>query len=401
MPSKFAEAEHLTPIEVLHEHASLAVLRDAKVDVPGAAGWLRGRLRKEPLEIHDINGTLLFLDFPVVLGGEVVGHVRTAASQVLGNPVVALEFGPRHWDFDAAVKKLAPRVRKEFAGAAIGDPLLVCYSYPKLGVMFTLTGAGAPARVIFDVADLARVPERLEQDGREGSVAWSFYDSLTDAERRSRIKRFAAAEEARLGIAARARREIVAARSLQSVADLVAFRWQRTTTKLLQFCSHYAYTHPRGHHCFSLHGQQVNDYCAVATCQMILCYYRYYFTQDQIAPACGYSAGSGCPADQSPGYESMSCNHIDASFDAAPTWAKARDQIDQLHPLKSGVPGHARACAGYSRTTWIFGGTTEEKLYIYDPWPWNADFALAGAITWEDWGAITHTNYVTTRIACP
>ena len=145
----------------------------------------------------------------------------------------------------------------------------------------------------------------------------------------------------------------------------------------------------------------MNDYCAVATCQMILCYYRYYFTQDQIAPACGYSAGSGCPSDQSPGYESMSCNHIDATFDNAPTWQKAQDQIDALHPFKSGISGHARACAGYSRTPWIFGGTTEEKLYIYDPWPWNADFAVAGTVTWEDWDSITHTNYVYTRLNCP
>jgi hypothetical protein len=357
-------------------------------------------LRKEPIAIHDINGTLLFLDFPVVVGGETVGHVRTGASEVVGSPVVALELGPRYWDFEAAAKKLGSRVRKAFPGAKASDPLLVCYSYPKLGVMFTLQGEGAPARVIYDVADLAQIPERPEKDGVEGAFAWSFYDALPDAERRARVKRFAAADEARLAIAAKARRDIVAARTLVNVAELVAFRWQRTTTKLLQFCSHYAYTHPRGHHCFSLHAQQVNDYCAVATCQMILCYYRYYFTQDQIAPACGYSPG-GCPADQSPGYESMSCNHIDATFDNAPTWAKGRDQIDLLRPFKSGIPGHARACAGYSRTSWIFGGTVDEKLYIYDPWPWNADFALGGAVTWEDWGAISHTNYVCTRIACP
>jgi hypothetical protein len=54
----------------------------------------------------------------------------------------------------------------------------------------------------------------------------------------------------------------------------------------------------------------VNDYCAVATCQMILWYYRYYYTQNQIAPALGYSAGGGCPSDQSTGYESLSNNHI-------------------------------------------------------------------------------------------
>jgi hypothetical protein len=399
MPPKLAEADHLSPVDVLLEHASLAVLRDARVEIPGVGAWLSGRVRKEPIAIHDINGTLLFLDFPIIRGGETFGYVRTAASQIVGNPVVSLDLGPRSWDFEAAVRKLLPRVKKEFQGAKASEPLLVCYSYPKLGVMFSLEGPGAPARVIYDVADLVRIPDRPEKEV-EGSFAWSFYDSLSDAERRSRVKRFTAAEEARLAIDARARREIVAARSLQSVRDLVAFRWKQTTTKLLQYCSHYPYTHARGHHCFSLHAQQVNDYCAVATCQMILCYYRYYFSQDDIAPACGYSPG-GCPPDQSPGYESMSCNHLDASFDASPTWAKARDQIDLLRPLKTGIPGHARACAGYSRTSWIFGGTIDEKLYIYDPWPWNADFALGGEVRWEDWGAITHTNYVYARIACP
>jgi hypothetical protein len=187
------------------------------------------------------------------------------------------------------------------------------------------------------------------------------------------------------------------------VAVTLKFAWKKTITKRLQFCPHYADTHARGHHCFSLKAQEVDDYCAVATCQMVLCYYRYYYAQDDIAAPCGYSAGSGCPADQSPGYESLSCNHIDAAFDNSPTWEKGRDEIDALHPFKSGIPGHARACAGYSYTQWIIvlGGITDRKLYIYDPWPWNADHALGGAVYWEDWDSITHTNYVTTRIDCP
>ena len=399
--AKQTKADPVTPPDVLLEHASLAVLRDAHTEVPGASSWLNGRVRREPIPVHDINGALLFLDFPVVRGNETHGHVRTAASRVLGNPVVAIEMGPRSWDFEAAARKLGPRAKKDAPGAKLGDPLLVCYSYPKLGVMFTGEREGAAVRLIYDVASLAPIPELGDRKDREGAFAWSFYDSLSDAERRARVRRFAAADDARLAIDARARQAIASARSLQSVRDLVAFRWSRTTTKLLQYCNHYPYTHARGHHCFSLHAQQVDDYCAVATCQMILCYYRYYFSQDDIAPACGYTAGSGCPADSGPGYESMSCNHIDATFDNATTWAKARDQIDLLRPLKSGVPGHARACAGYSRTTWLFGGTVDERLYIYDPWPWNADFALGGTVTWEDWGAITHTNYVYTRVACP
>jgi len=394
------EDQHLTPRQDLAEHAALAVLRQAAAGLPGMPAWLAGRVQKTPIRIYDINGALLFLDYAIARGSDVFGYVRTAASQIVGAPVVAIEMGQRSWDFDAAVRRLKPRVKKEFPGAKLSEPLLVCYSYPKLGVMFTVEGE-SQARVIYDVADLSRISERPERTDSEGSFAWSFYEAISNDDRRTRLRRFKAADDARLQIASRLRADLVAARVLDSVASRVAVRFSRTTTKLLQFCSHYAYNAARGHHCFSLHGQQVNDYCAVATCQMILCYYRYYFTQDQIAPACGYTAGNGCPADQSPGYESMSCNHIDASFDNAPTWQKARDQIDALHPFKSGVPGHARACAGYSRTVFTFGGTTEEKLYIYDPWPWNANFAVAGTVTWEDWDSITHTNYVYTRINCP
>jgi hypothetical protein len=133
---------------------------------------------------------------------------------------------------------------------------------------------------------------------------------------------------------------------------------------------------------------------------MILCYYRYHYTQNAIAPDLGYAPG-GCPADQSPGYKKLSCDHLTATFIGTPTWEQGRDAIDARHPFKSGITGHARACAGYSYTQWLVGGITDRQLYIYDPWPWNADLALAGAVYWEDWDSIAHTNYVTTGIKCP
>ncbi|MEM2128531.1 MAG: hypothetical protein QXN86_02590, partial [Candidatus Methanomethylicaceae archaeon] len=59
--------------------------------------------------------------------------------------------------------------------------------------------------------------------------------------------------------------------------------------------------------------------------------------------------------------------------------------------------GHARACAGYQSNLL----TGADRLYIYDPWPWDSDYKLAGSIAWEDWNSITHTNYVFTKLACP
>ncbi len=393
MPER--EDELTISVDDARQHAVLTIAQGVAAGLPDLVSLGRATLRKDPVIVHDLNGQVLFYDFVLIRGEEEVGYVRVAANMAVGTPGVAIEIGTRHWDFDRAVKKLAAGVRREFPQAGSG-PRLVCYSYPKLGVMFDVAGANEP--VVFDVASLDRIPP-LRED-REGAFAWSFLDSIPRRERTRRIARYRAIDEARLALSADLRR----ARTVQSVVEALDLkaRFKSTKSRTLQYCNHYAETEPRSHHCFSLHAQQVNDYCAVATCQMVLCYYRYYFSQDQIAPALGYTAGNGCPPDQSPGYESLTCRHIDAAFDGSPTFNTARAQIDALHPFKSGVPGHARACAGYSLTSWIFASSIiDRKLYIYDPWPWNADLKLGGAVYWEDWDSITHTNYVTTRIDCP
>jgi hypothetical protein len=402
---RYPEADFMIPRTEALEHAALAVIKNAVAGIPGLVHWVGGTVRKQPLIIHDINGQPLFHDFEVARGREVFGNIRVAASAVIGTGVVATELGTRQWSFSEAVKKLTPKVKREFARARIAAPKLVCYSYPKLGVMFEIESDAGRSRAIYDVSSLGRVPEQPEnpeEAAREGFYTWSFYDALADNARRGRIARFKKVDADRTSVSAGLRREILAGRMLAPLLDKLKLKFTYNVTKLLQFCSHYGHTHTRSHHCFVLHGQQVNDYCAVATCQMILCYYRYYYSQDQIAPSLGYSAGGGCPSDQSPGYKSLTCNHLDSSFDAAATWQKARDQINLLRPLKSGIPGHARACAGYSYLRWALGSRlADRKLYIYDPWPWNADYALGGAVTWEDWEAVTHTNYVYANIKCP
>jgi hypothetical protein len=398
---KYPEAEFMIPGDQLVAHAIIGTAKNLAV-IPGLAHWAPGAVNRTPQVIQDINGQPLFHDFKVSRGDATFGYVRVAASRLLGSSVIATELGERHWSFEAAARKLSPRVKREFKGAKISTPRLVCYSYPKLGVQFDVDGPAGKKRAIFDVSSLARVPERVEAgDQREGFVAWSFYDSLSDDERKRRLARFKKAEGDLAGLSGRMLKSVLAARTVAGALDVLKPVYRRSVTKLLQYCNHYAYTHARSHHCFSLHGQQVDDYCAVATCQMILCYYRYYYAQVDIDPALGYSAGSGCPPDQSPGYKTLTCNHLDSSFDTAPTWEKARDQINLLRPMKSGIPGHARAVAGYSYTWWKLSGIQDKKLYIYDPWPWNADYAQGGAVVWEDWDAVTHTNYVYANVDCP
>jgi len=314
--TKYSEAEFLIPGDRLLAHAIVGTAKNAAVN-PDLARWSDGTLNRKPLIIYDINGQPLFYDFRIGRGDATFGYVRVAASRLLGSSVIASEMGERKWSFESAARKLSPKVKKEFAGAKVSAPRLVCYSYPKLGVQFDIDGPAGKQRAIFDVASLARVPEKGE-DQSEGFVAWSFYDALSDDERKRRLARFKKVEGDVTGLTTRMSKAVLAARTVGAAVAVLnpVFRFRRTVTKLLQYCTHYGHTHARSHHCFVLHGQQVNDYCAVATCQMILCYYRYYYSQNDIAPALGYNAGGGCPPDQSPGYRSLTCNHLDSSFDA-------------------------------------------------------------------------------------
>lgn len=130
---------------------------------------------------------------------------------------------------------------------------------------------------------------------------------------------------------------------------------------------------------------------------MILDFYRYYYSQDQIAPAMGYSP-DGCGQDgQVAGYKSLSNNGLTASIDYNPTWDKAAAEIDANRPLKSGIPGHSRACFGYKAANfWLYKNPRPEWLFILDPWPPNSDFHKADLV-WEDWYSIQHTNFIYIR----
>ena len=392
---RLLEQAQLIPREELAEHLVISLAGAVAAGLPHVADWHKASISKEPMEIFDINGTLLFLDYPVSRGQEVCGYVRSAASRIVGNPVVSFEVGPRAWDFDAAVRKLSPLVKRSYPGARIRSPRLVCYSYPRVGVRFEVTSReGQTTAVTYDVTGLKPVPDTPGQPDREGVGMRSFYDALGDPERKARLARFHEIDRWRTRLSLADREKLRRARTVAAVSDLVALPALRMTTGLLADRDHYGYNHARSHHCFVLQGQQVDDYCAVATCQMVLCYYRYHYSQADIAPQLGYSAGGGCPADQAAGYESLTGNHLDATYDTAPTFAKCRDQIKAKHPFKSGVPGHARACAGYFE----WPALSSRRLYIYDPWNWNADYAVAGAITWEDWDTVTHTNCIWTSI---
>jgi hypothetical protein len=316
--------------------------------------------------------------------------------------LVAVELGPRTWDAREAIRAAENAVRKQRGRVEVTGSTLVCYCYPKIGVevSFNVAREGGN-RVIIDVADGLPV-QNHGADEPEGSTAYSYYEVVvapTEATRRARwerneedaevLRRVNAAlldPSARLEEDARTRVQKPLVRELPY--RILPLRQQ----KVVRFG-------PRctPHECFSLYAQETNVFCAVATGQMILDFYRWNYTQDEIAAAMGTGAGGTGNDGQVAGYHSLSRRCLDATFDTSAQWAEAKLEIDANRPLKSGIPGHARAVAGWMKTWSWASWNWELALKVYDPWPWNAQLCAGGAVVWEDWDAVTHTNFIYVR----
>ncbi len=383
------------------EHVNLTIRRAWAGRIPDFENWGGHELDPDPLIIHDLNGQVLFYEYAVMDGKEIAGTVKASASKIIGPAVPAVEFGPRGWDPGQATREAEKYVVKTYKNAKVKDTALVCYSYPSIGVRvdFDHPKQGKQS-IILDAADLSPI-EKYGVEGLEGKAAWSFYDEIAEPEaaRREQIWDRADEElEAARGDTPQILEQGFTSRELPELQDVfipelhydfIPF-FSSGTIKYSPRCS--------PHECFALYAQQTSVYCAVATGQMILDFYRYYYDQDDIAAAMGTGSGGSSNSGQVTGYESLSNKCLDATYDASANWSEAVSEINANRPLKSGIPGHARACVGWKRQNiFLIGQQPKHWLKIYDPWPWNANICAGGRIVWEDWDTVTHTNFIYIR----
>lgn len=402
MTQKSKEARFPVSRERAMEHALLTVRRAWAGEVVDFEGWGGFELDPEPLTIHDLNGQVLFYEFGVMDGKELVGSVKASASKIIGSAVPTVEFGPRGWDPDKASREAKEKVKGRFPKAEITETELVCYSYPKIGVRIHIEDPERGSQsLIFDVADLSLV-DRFGADELEGFTSWSFYQEVAEPNASEREQRWELAD-----------RELEAARSATPRILERAFTARELPELKPTLVPHPFYPIPfyssrtlrysprcpnRSHDCFALYAQKTNVYCAVATGQMILDFYRYYYTQDEIAVAMDTDPYGTTVSGQVQGYETLSKKCLTITLDLTANWFEAKAEIDANRPLKGGIPGHARACAGWKRQNfWLFWQKPKRWLKIYDPWPWNADLCKGGKVVWEDWDTQIHTNFIYLR----
>lgn len=384
------------------EHALMAARRSWAGGTEDLQAWGDADFSSKPLLIYDLNGEPLFYEFSVDGREGEIGRIKAAASQLVGTGVVALELGQRGWDLEEARKMALERAKELYPRSKAEAQELVCYCYPKIGIRVEISGGKGQesGSVIFDVSDGSQVTQ-FGDDGIEGQMAYSFLDSLDAHEGHARMSRFKAEDEEL--DAAREKTPRLFDRDLgkgELEKAIAEFTLQSSYTLFPFYSSRVLKYGPRcsPHDCFELYAQQTNVYCAVATGQMILDFYRRYFDQTAIAAAMGTGASGTTNPGQVAGYESLSNGCLDATYDTSANWSEAKAEIDANRPVKSGIPGHARVCTGWKRQNfWIFGTQPKKWLRIHDPWPWNSNICNGGAVYWEDWAAVTHTNFIYVR----
>ena len=370
--------EHAVGSDAARRHAAARLLLEGVTQTPGLGNWVGASLG-EPTLIYDPNGEPLFHDFPVVSSRrQRLGLVRASANRVLGVGALALYVGAPPWDLVRAtqrVMRIAVRSRRQ-----VHDSRPVCYAYPKLGIDVRWRGPnGEEGRTIYDAADLSVVPERTES-GLRGPGVWSIYEAMSEEAVRPAVERFAWDAQLADHLEERTGEKLMVAKLDPSLlAALVKVKVIPWWVK-----SHLALT---------LHGQETSVWCTVATGQMILEYLGYNFTQTQIAQAMGTGSGGTTWGGEETGLESLTSNQYDASSDFAPTFDKARVDLDAQHPFDYSYPYHSMACAGYKyQNIYLVGTQPVRSLELYDPWPPNV-----GTIRWETWGAAYVEGFVTLR----
>ena len=324
-----------------------------------------------PVTIDDLNGEPLFHDYALVDAGAVVGTVRAAAHRALGAPLISVSHAAPGWDAASGVRMATESLHAIEPKAVVTSSRLVCYAYPKIAVELSYSVGRRSAKELFD-ASSGGVVATATKDSHQFTRYSLLGATKAGATARVRASRLVEAQIAKIPIPPR---PIPITRTIQGLVNLSPY-----CSGSVIGLTHYA--------------QITNYFCVDASAQMLLEHYGWNYTQNQIAvamgtsPAIGGTSGTGLTT----GFKSLTDNTLLLSFDGgasrAAQFADAVTEINANRPLFTQVPHHYRVCVGYSEViSGLLGIVSNQMLYIYDPWPWNADLCKPGAPYWETWAS--------------
>lgn len=321
--------------------------------------------------IYDVDGRLLFRDQTIRLGSGNELQVRTAGSDLLRTPVWSIRAGAAS-DIEALIAKALSviRRRRNLEPLLVDNEAtvrLVCYSYPKLGIL-CYSRTDPATRFVIDLWDLIIIPlDSSERHPPPESVItiWSPYDMVVPAT----LGQFRSQWNRRMALLP------VLPKTVRDLPNAI----MKARSSILE-------EHTTNPELIRI-AQTNNVRCAAATAQMILQHHGITRRQHVIALAMNTNSSSGAePLDQVKAIPGLTNNQLQATLDKETSFSEAKMEILQNRPFKTGGAGHARACGGFKLEE-----GDKNWLYIYDPWPSNTK---EDNIYYEAWDVDYHANYM-------
>lgn len=348
------------------------------------------RITSAGTPIYDLNGELLFYRSPLRRGREVVGYSDVAANPALGGPLLGTSYGAG-WNERALKAEAAERARKRKRSLEFDSIRFVAYSYPKIAAQFLLRRKEVLLLELYTWKPVPRAP-RKERKALEPSnfERWSLLDEMPKRVKRANVRKFekrlANWDESLAKARVQPQHNIISVKTLEPLKLTVSLVDRRELHYSTRNTDHYT--------CYELRGQETNVWCVGASCQMLLDFYRYEYTQTRLAQALGLGTKAnpnGLPyarvGDVVTQLELLTSNALGVTMITNPGWSTFRNEIRANRPLISFVPGHSRTIVGYTRSLIALVNTLPFRgLLVYDPWPPNA-----GVITrWENFDTQTY-----------
>lgn len=355
------------------------------------------KLDPSPVLIYDLSGAeLLFYDFYVISGKKLIGSIRCAANKLVGDPIIAYIATPFQKD---TTDRVVDVFRNANPVTSIVDVKLICYSYPKIGVLvesenIAMLYCAYTYNIINSNPDL----EKINTHKKEGGDYLNYKNAVSEG----------AGEDS---LYDKGLKEILSVIDMASepieplsIIQPLSFRLLSEHPRNLdgyeyEYLSEFFKNNPPAIRSLVLPvpliGQELKDYCAMATAQMILKYIGIKLTQAEIADYLNYSDGGATPIDQMRGYKNILGDKAEIKFDDTPTWEEAIDALQKYMPFKSGVGLHARVCRGWKRFIYLDKvskkSIREENYFlINDPYP-----AGFGSSYWESISIHIYRNAMT------
>jgi hypothetical protein len=315
-------------------------------------------------DIYDVDDRLLFRDQMIDLGDGNVWRVRTAASDLLRTPVWSVYAGP--CDVEARMEKALTELRGDLEPVIVDGekkPKLVCYGYPKLGIL-ARSRTDPAAKFVMDIGEFSLLPlDSFEPQENPESVTliWSPYDVAV----RSTIALFRWLWKRNMRLLP----------ALPETLEGLPKAIRDARNSILE-----KETNPQ----LILVGQQTNKLCAAATAKMILQQHGINETQDELAVAMHTGTNGATPDAQVDAINQLFNGTLRACLDTTPSFKEAQDEILANRPFKIGEPSHARAVGGF-----MIEKTGKNWLHIYDPDPPNK-----GQSYCEVWDVQLHHDFM-------